>query len=151
MKDKQEKNSYIRSHNEDLKEQLKKSKDDRKSKVELVKKFQNDNMQLENKLDKIQNETLKHQGTKIQISSQINAQKKTLVKENDIVKIPYRHPNHKHQYGKKWELSTHNGIKTIKAPYDRSVGNPNSPQHINLGWIDSSTYRKLCSTLSSSY
>ena len=67
--EKQKKNSYIRSHNEDLKEQLKKSEDDRKSKVELVKKFQNDNMQLENKLEKIQNETLKHQGTKIQLSA----------------------------------------------------------------------------------
>ena len=50
--DKQEENRCIRRHNEDLKEQLKKSEDDRKSHVEVIKKFQNDNMQLENKLEK---------------------------------------------------------------------------------------------------
>ena len=42
--DKQEENHCIRRHNEDLKEQLKKSEDDRKSHVEVIKKFQNDNM-----------------------------------------------------------------------------------------------------------
>ena len=40
---KQEENRCIRRHNEDLKEQLK-SEDDRKSHVEVIKKFQNDNM-----------------------------------------------------------------------------------------------------------
>ena len=35
--DKQEENSCIRSHNKDLKEQLKKSEDDRKTRVELIK------------------------------------------------------------------------------------------------------------------
>ena len=59
-----EENRCIRRHNEDLNEQLKKSKDDRKSHVEVIKKFQNDNMQLEKKLEKIQNETLKPQETK---------------------------------------------------------------------------------------
>ena len=46
-------------------------------------------MQLENKLEKIHNETLKPQEMKIQLYAQINARKMTLVKENDIVKIPY--------------------------------------------------------------
>ena len=78
--DKQEENRCIKRHNEDLKEQLKKSEDDRKSHVEVIKKFQNDYMQLENKLEKIHNETLKPQGTKIQLPTQINAQKMTLVK-----------------------------------------------------------------------
>ena len=54
-----------------------------------MQKLQNDNMQLENKLKKIHNETLKPQETKIQLPAQINAQKTTFVKENDIVKIPY--------------------------------------------------------------
>ena len=98
--DKQEENSCIRNHNEYLKEQFKKSEDDRKSQVELIKKFQNDNMQLENKLEKIQNETLKPQGMKIHLPAQINAQKMTLIKETDIVKILYRHPNHKNRYPK---------------------------------------------------
>ena len=66
-----------------------------KSHVEVIKKFQNDNMQLENKLEKIENKTLKPQETKIQLSTQTNAKKMTFVKENVIVKIPYRHPNHK--------------------------------------------------------
>ena len=97
-------------------------------------------MQLENKLEKIQNETLKPQGMKIQISAQINAQKKTLVKENDIVKILYRHPNHENRYSKKGEMLKDNGTNVIKAPEVRSVGNPNSHQQINLGWIEPSTY-----------
>ena len=64
--DKQEENNCIRNHKENIKEQLKKSKDDKESQVELIKKFKNDNIQLENKLEKIQNETLKTQGMKIQ-------------------------------------------------------------------------------------
>ena len=67
------------------------------------------------------------------------------------MKIPYRHPNHKNRNSKKWEMLKDNDTNMIKAPDDRSVGNPNSQQQINLGWIDPSTYRKLCSILSSSY
>ena len=78
--DKREENSCIMNHNEDLKEQLKKSEDDKKSQVELIKKLKNDNIQLENKLEKIRNETLKTQGMKIQRPTQINAQKTTFVK-----------------------------------------------------------------------
>ena len=70
---KQEENRCIRRHNEDIKEQIKKSEDDIKSHVEVIKKFQNDNIQLE----KIQNETLKPQETKTQLSAQINAKKMT--------------------------------------------------------------------------
>ena len=93
--DKQEENNCIRSHNKYLKEQLKKSKDDRKTQVEVIRNFQNDYVQLENKLEKIQKETLKPQGLKIKLPTQINAHKMTIVKENDIVKIPNRPPNHK--------------------------------------------------------
>ena len=67
------------------------------------------------------------------------------------MKIPYRHPNHKNRNSKKWEMLKDNDTNMIKAPGDRSVGNPNSQQQINLGWIDPSTYRKLCSILISSY
>ena len=73
---KQEENSCIRIHNKDLQEQLKQSEDDRKAQVEVIKKFQNDYVLLE----KIQKETLKPQGTKIQLPTQINAHKMTLVK-----------------------------------------------------------------------
>ena len=48
-------------------------------------------------------------------------------------------------------MSKDNDTNMIKAPDDRSVGNPNSQQQINLGWIDPSTYRNLCSILSSLY
>ena len=75
----------------------------------------------------------------------------TRVKDNDIVKIPYQHPNHKNRNSKKWEMSKYSGTNVIKSPNDRSIWNANSPQQINLGWIDSSTYRKLCSTIISSY
>ena len=54
-------------------------------------------------------------------------------------------------YPQKWELLKDNGTNVIKSPDDRSVGNPNNQQQINLGWINLSTYRKLCSTLRSSY
>ena len=87
----------------------------------------------------------------IQLSAQINAKTLTLIKENDIVKIPYRYPNHKNRYSKKWKMSKDRGTNVIRSANDRSVRNANSPQQINLGWIYSSTYRKLCSTLSSSY
>ena len=116
---------------DDLKEQLKNFEDDRKSHVEVIKKFQNDNMQLENKLEKIHNETLKPQETKIQLPAHINAQKMTLIKENDIVKIPYRHPNHKNRYSKKWEMSKDSGTNVIKPHNDRSIWNANNPQQIN--------------------
>jgi hypothetical protein len=102
-------------------------------------------------LEKIQNKNLNPQETKIQLPTQINALKATFVNENDIVKVPYRHPNHKNRYLKKWEMSKDNGTNVIKSPDDTSVGNPISPQQINLGWIDPSTYQKLCSTLSNSY
>ena len=74
-----------------------------------------------------------------------------LVKENNIVKIPYRHPNHINGYPRKWELLKDNSTNVIKTPDDRSVGNPNNQQKYNLGWINLSTYRKSCSTLRSSY
>ena len=107
-----------------------------------MKKFQNDNMQLENKLENIQNKTLKPQERKTQISAQINAKKMTLVKENDIVKIPYRHLNRKNIYSKKWEMSKDNDSNVIKSLDDRSTGNFNiyAQEQINLGWIDPSAY-----------
>ena len=88
---------------------------------------------------------------KTQLSTQIDAKKMTLIKDNDIVKTPYRYPNHKNKYSTKWEMSKYSSTNVIKSLNDRSVWNANSPQQINLGWIDSSKYRKLCSTLSSSY
>ena len=45
----------------------------------------------------------------------------------------------------------YSGTNVIKSPNDRSIWNAYSPQQINLGWIDSSTYWKLCSILSSLY
>ena len=88
---------------------------------------------------------------RIQCPTHINSQKMMLVKENNIVKIPYQHRNHINRYPRKWELLKDNGTSVIKCPDERSIGNPNNQQQINLGWIDTSTYRKLCSTLRSSY
>ena len=62
---------------------------------------------------------------KIQRPTQINAQKTTLMKENNIVKILYQHPNHINWYPRKWELSKDNGSNVIKAHGNRSVRNPN--------------------------
>ena len=60
--DKQEESRCMRNHNEDLKEQLEKFEHDRKSQVELIKKFQSDNMQLKKRLEKIHNKTLNLKG-----------------------------------------------------------------------------------------
>ena len=49
---------------------------------------------------------------KIQCPTHINAQKMMLVKENNIVKIPYRHLNHINSYPRKWELLKDNGTKS---------------------------------------
>ena len=73
------------------------------------------------------------------------------MKENNIVKNPNKHPNHINRYPRKWELSKDNGTHIIKALDDISVGNPNNQEQVNLGWIDLSTYKKLCSTLRSLY
>ena len=48
-------------------------------------------------------------------------------------------------------MSKDSSTNVIKYPKDRSIWNANSQQQINLEWIDSSTYQKLCSTFSSSY
>ena len=88
---------------------------------------------------------------KIHHLTHINAQKAMLVKENNIVKIPYRHPKHINGYLRKWELLKDSGTNVIEALDNRLVGNLNNQQQINLVWIDLSTYRKLCSTLRSSY
>ena len=48
-------------------------------------------------------------------------------------------------------MTKDNDTNVIKYPDDKSVWNANSPKQINLGCIDSSKYRKLFSTLSSSY
>ena len=82
----------------------------------MIKKFKNDYVQLK----KIQNETLKPQGMKIQLPTSINAQKTTLVKDSDITKIPYQHPNHKNRNSKKWEMSKDNDTNMIKAPREIS-------------------------------
>ena len=88
---------------------------------------------------------------KIKCPTHINAKKMTLVKENNIMKIPYRQPNHINEYPRKWELLKDNGNNVIKSHDERSVGNPYNQQQINLGWIGPSTYRKLCSRIRISY
>ena len=52
---------------------------------------------------------------KIQCPTHINAQKTTLVKEKNIVKIPYRHPNHLNGYPRKWELLKDNGTNVSQS------------------------------------
>ena len=131
-----------------------KLKYDEKAQDEMLRNLKNDKYSLEKEsntdlvLSTIQKES---NLVKIQCPTHINAQKTTLVKENNIVKIPYRHPNHINWYPRKWELLKDNGTNVIKSLDERSIRNPNNQQQINLGWIDPSTYRKLCSTLSSSY
>ena len=63
---------------------------------------------------------------KIQLPSQINFQKITFVKENDVVKILYRHYSHKKGYLKKGGMPKDSVTNVIKDVDITSVGNPNS-------------------------
>ena len=134
-----EENNQLNKHKQDLIDHIPKLKYDEKAQDEMLRNLKNDKYSLEKEsntnlvLVTVQKEA---NLVKIQRLTHINAQKMTLMKENNIVKIPYRHPNHINGYPRKWELLKDNGTNVIKAPDDRSVGNPNNQQEINLGWID---------------
>ena len=57
--EKQEENKCLINLNKELKEQLKKRKDEEKTQEEIIKKIQSENKQLENKLKGIHNKTSK--------------------------------------------------------------------------------------------
>ena len=86
---------------------------------------------------------------KTQISTQINAKKMTLVKDNYIVKIPYRHPNHKIHFDQRQGQNVHKqrgydvkceGTQNLQPKKKtRSFiqqGDQQAAQmKVNLGWI----------------
>ena len=64
---KEEENFHLKTYNQYLKEQLKKFKYDEDSQEEKFKNIQDDNKMLEDKLNKIQNETSKSSRIKLQV------------------------------------------------------------------------------------
>ena len=79
--------------NQELEEQIKELKEDKKSQVERFKKIQSNNTLLENKLEQIQKEASRFSGKQIQVKEQEG----TPVKKQ-TTKTPYRHPNHKNHF-----------------------------------------------------
>ena len=75
-----------------------------------------------------------------------------LIRENDMEKIPYPHPNHGSQYHKNRKQSIEiSETPALNSQDVSSLRKCSIQQRINLGWIDPSTYQKLCSTLKSVY
>jgi hypothetical protein len=87
----------------------------------------------------------------------------SMIRENNVIRTPYRHPNHKRRYLKQSEYQYHLGREqlnyhpknidtdTIKSHDNSSSWKCNVPQRIELGWSDPFTVRKFCSTLRGSY
>ena len=113
---------------------------------EIIKKIQSENKQLENKLKCVI--PVEKKPTQILIQRDTT----NLIRENKVEKIPYRHPNHSSRYLKNRKQSTK--IIDTRALHSQDVSSLtqcNVQQRINLGWIDPTTYQKLCSTLRSLY
>jgi hypothetical protein len=96
--------------------------------------------------------------------SKLNQENTTsMIRENNVIRTPYRHPNHKSRYLKQSEYQYHLGQKqlnyrlknidtgAIKSHDNSSSWKCNVPQRIELGWSDSFTVRKFCSALGGSY
>ena len=173
--EKKEENQFLLNINKELKEQLKKHKDEGQMQEQIIKKIQSENKQLKNKLKGIQNKTSKSLEIQfmekrtlidpVQIitldvalveenPTQILIQRDTtnLIREIDVEKIPYRHPNHSSWYLKNRKQSTEIiDTRALNSQDVSSLRKCDVQQRINLGWIDPSTYQKLHSTLRSSY
>ena len=138
-----EENNQLKKHKQYLIDHILKLKYYEKAQDEMLRTLKNDKYSSKKEsntnivLVTVQKES---KLVKIQCPTHINAQKTMLVKENNIVKIPFRRPNHINRYPRKWELLKDNGTNVIKSLDDRSIGNPNNQQQINLGWIGPSTY-----------
>ena len=87
----------------------------------------------------------------------------SMIRENNVIRTPYRHPNHKRRHLKQSEYQYHWGrewltyrpknidTNTIKSHDNHSSWKCNIPQKIELGWFDHFTIRQFCSTLHHSY
>jgi hypothetical protein len=102
----------------------------------------------------------------------VNQEKSTSIQSKDqVTRMPYRHPNHKSRYfsqsmyqqkqiidmSKNITSTTsggqsrrYHGSRNVSSSFQEPYKNPN-PQKIELGWEDSFTIQRFCSTLRRSY
>jgi len=66
----------------------------------------------------------------------------SMIKGNNIIRTPYRHPNHKRKYINQWKYQYY----SRREPYKHPVS-----QKIELGWAYSFTIWQFCSTIRRSY
>jgi len=96
--------------------------------------------------------------------SKLNQENATImIRENHVIRTPYRHPNHKSRYLNWSEYQCYSGreqltyrLKNIDTNAIKSHDNNSSrkciiSQRIELGWLDPFTIRQFCSTLKGSY
>jgi hypothetical protein len=138
--DKNEEISRLKDHSQKLLTQIKKSKD----RKQCIQKLEQKNQDLEKNLSEKNEE---------------NSRLKSMIKENNVIRTPYRHPNHKRRYLKQSEYQYHLGRKqlnylpknidtsAIKSHDNSSSWKCNVPQRIELGWSNPFTVRKFCSAL----
>jgi hypothetical protein len=86
-----------------------------------------------------------------------------MIREDNVIRTPYRHPNHKSRYLKQSEYQYHLGQEqlnyrsknidtdAIKSQDNNSSWKSNILQRIELGWSDSFTVWKFCLALKGSY
>jgi hypothetical protein len=184
----EEESSCLRNLNQNLLKQIKRLKHDKKSlqeeldrKTSIVdKETMTEPMELEKSLDDTNPTDVKRssnvkvetiQGYEENSITKVNQEKATSIRSKDqVVRMPYRHPNHKSRYfsqvmyqQKQITAISKNITSTTSAGQNRSYQgsnvsssfqepykNPN-PQKIELGWADSFTIRQLCSALRRSY
>ena len=92
-----EENNHLKKRKQDLIDHIPKFKYDEKVQDEMLRTLKNYKYSLEKESNtNLVLATVKKEANLVKIKrpTHINAQKTTLVKENYIVKIPYRHPNH---------------------------------------------------------
>ena len=122
-------NNHLKKRKQDLIDHNPKLKYDEKVHDEMLRNLKNDKYSLEKESNtNIVLATVQKEANlvKIQRPTLINAQKTRLVKENNIVKIPYRHPNHINRYPRKWEFPKDNQscfYKKIRNQYRKCIMN----------------------------
>jgi hypothetical protein len=114
-----------------------------------------------NRSSSINQSTSMHEENRIPKLNQENTT--SMIRENNVIRTPYRHPNHKSRYLNQSEYQCHSGwerltyrlknidTNTIKSHDNHSSWKCNIPLKIELGWYDPFTIRQFCSTLHHSY
>ena len=104
--EKEEENQHLRNLNQELEEQIKKLKEDKKAQDNRFEKIQSNNNLLENKVAQFQMEASRHSGRQIQVEEEeintnsifVTLQKEVNPTEKQATRTPYRHPNYKNHF-----------------------------------------------------